>query len=49
MNITPQNTHLPIQTVVNLQTDSLRRENQQREVITKPEPSSQSGAEKGPA
>jgi len=49
MNITPQNTHLPIQTAVNLQTDSLRRENQQREVITKPEPSSQSGAEKGPA
>ncbi|TWX71415.1 putative metalloprotease CJM1_0395 family protein [Colwellia sp. C1TZA3] len=49
MNITPQNTHLPIQTSVNLQTDSLRRENQQREVITKPEPSSQSGAEKGPA
>jgi hypothetical protein len=49
MNITPQHTHLPIQTVVNLQTDSLRRENQQREVITKPEPSSQSGAEKGPA
>jgi hypothetical protein len=49
MNITPQNTHLPIQTVVNLQTDSLRRENQQREVITKPEPSSQPGAEKGPA
>jgi hypothetical protein len=49
MNITPQNTHLPIQTAVNLQTDSLRRENQQREVITKPEPSSQSAAEKGPA
>jgi hypothetical protein len=49
MNITPQNTHLPIQTAVNLQTDSLRRENQQREVITKPEPSSHSGAEKGPA
>ena len=49
MNITPHNTHLPIQTSVNLQTDSLRRENQQREVITKPEPSSQSAAEKGPA
>lgn len=50
MNITPQsNNHLPIQTAVNLQTDSLRRENQQREIITKPEASSQSAAEKGVA
>lgn len=49
MNITPQSNQLPIQTAVNLQTDSLRRENQQREIITRPEPSSQSAAEKGVA
>ena len=49
MNITPQSYNLPIQTTVNLQTDSLRRENQQREIITKPEASSQSAAEKGVA
>ena len=49
MNITPQSNQLPVQTAVNLQTDSLRRDNQQREIITKPEPSSQSAAEKGVA
>lgn len=49
MNITPQNYNLPIQTAVNLQTDSLRRDNQQREVIAKPEASNQSAAEKGVA
>ncbi|MBA6391610.1 hypothetical protein H4J38_12615 [Colwellia sp. BRX10-3] len=49
MNITPQSNQLPITTAVNLQTDSLRRDNQQREIITKPEPSSQSAAEKGVA
>lgn len=49
MNITPQSNQLPIQTAVNLQTDSLRRDNQQREIITRPEPSSQSAAEKGVA
>lgn len=49
MNITPQSNHSPIQTAVNLQTDSLRRDNQQREIITKPEPSAQSSAEKGVA
>ena len=37
MNITPQNYNLPIQTAVNLQTDSLRQDNQKREVITKTE------------
>ncbi|MFT5812522.1 MAG: hypothetical protein ACI9VT_000257 [Psychroserpens sp.] len=49
MNITPQSNQLPITTAVNLQTDSLRRDNQQRQIITKPEPSSQSAAEKGVA
>lgn len=49
MNITPQSNQLPIQTAVNLQTDSLRRDNQQREIITRPEPSSQSAGEKGVA
>lgn len=49
MNITPQSYNLPIQTAVNPQTDSLRRENQQREIITKPEALSQSAAEKGVA
>ena len=32
MNINSQGYNLPIQTAVNLQTDSLRRENQQREI-----------------
>ncbi|GLX86261.1 hypothetical protein tloyanaT_25140 [Thalassotalea loyana] len=36
MNITPQVNQLPLATVVNPQTDSLRRENVQREVITQP-------------
>lgn len=49
MNITPQAFNAPIQTAVNLQTDSLRRENQQREVIAKPEAASQSAGEKGVA
>lgn len=49
MNINSQGYNLPIPTAANLQTDSLRRDNQQREVIAKPEPSSQSGAEKGVA
>ena len=49
MNVTPQSYNLPIQTAVNLQTDSLRRENQQREVIAKPEALNQSAAEKGVA
>ena len=49
MNITPQSNQLPIQTAVNLQTDSLRRDNQQKEIITRPEPSSQSAGEKGVA
>ncbi len=49
MNITPQAFNAPIQTAVNLQTDSLRRENQQREVIAKPEAANQSAAEKGVA
>jgi hypothetical protein len=49
MNITQSSHNLPIQTAVNLQTDSLRRDNQQREIITKPEASNQSAAEKGVA
>lgn len=49
MNINSQGYNLPIPTAVNLQTDSLRRENQQREVIAKPEASHQSSAEKGVA
>lgn len=36
MNITPQASFLPIQTVVNLPTDSLRRDNNLREVIVQP-------------
>lgn len=49
MNITPQNPNLPIATVVNPQTDSLRRENSTREVISQPAAASQSAAEKGVA
>jgi len=50
MNITPNNPSIPtIGTVVNPQADTLRRENQQREVITQPAPTSQSAAEKGVA
>ncbi|TWX58586.1 putative metalloprotease CJM1_0395 family protein [Colwellia hornerae] len=49
MNITPQTPTLSIPTAVNPQTDSLRRENNIREVITKPTASSQSPAEKGVA
>ncbi|WP_448565909.1 putative metalloprotease CJM1_0395 family protein [Thalassotalea ganghwensis] len=49
MNITPQNPAIPIATVVNQQTDALRRENIQREVITQPAPTGQSPKEKGVA
>jgi hypothetical protein len=49
MNITTQNFNVPLQTVVNPQTDNLRRENQQREIIAKPEAANQSAAEKGAA
>ena len=49
MNINSKGYNLPIPTAVNLQTDSLRRDNQQREIITKPEASNQSAAEKGVA
>lgn len=48
MNITTFN-NVPIPTVVNPQTDSLRRENHQREVIAQPAALSQSAAEKGVA
>ncbi|GHE96828.1 putative metalloprotease CJM1_0395 family protein [Thalassotalea profundi] len=47
MNITPQNITLPLATVVNPQTDALRRENNQREVIAQPAAASQSAGEKG--
>lgn len=49
MNITPQVPNLSIPTVLNPHTESLRRENNQREVITPPTPTSQSAAEKGAA
>lgn len=49
MNITPQTHTLSIPTAVNPQTDTLRRENNLREVIAKPEAASQSAAEKGAA
>lgn len=47
MNITPHVPTLPIATVVNPHTDNLRRENNNREIITKPEAAAQSAAEKG--
>jgi len=49
MNITPQVPNLSIPTVLNPHTESLRRENNQREIITQPAPTSQSAAEKGVA
>lgn len=49
MNVNTQTTALPLATVVNQPTDSLRRENSQREVITQPVPTQQSSAEKGVA
>jgi hypothetical protein len=48
MNITPV-TNVSIATVVNPQTDTLRRENNQREVISQPAAASQAAAEKGVA
>lgn len=49
MNITVQVPNLSIPTVLNPHTESLRRENNQREVITQPAATSQSAAEKGVA
>jgi len=49
MNIIPQAPNLSIPTVLNPHTESLRRENHQREIITKPAATSQSAAEKGVA
>jgi len=49
MNIIPQVPNLSIPTVLNPPTESLRRENNQREVITQPAATSQSAAEKGVA
>ena len=46
MNITPQAPTLSIPTAVNQPTDSLRRENNIREVIAKPAAASQSAADK---
>ena len=48
MNITPA-IYVSIPTVVNPQTDTLRRENNQREVIAQPAAASKSAAEKGVA
>jgi len=47
MNITPQATNLSIPTVLNPHTETLRRENNQREIITQPAALAQSAAEKG--
>ncbi|NQY87182.1 MAG: hypothetical protein HRT51_05420 [Colwellia sp.] len=47
MNITPQAPNLSIPTVLNPHTESLRRENNQREIITQPAALGQSAAEKG--
>ena len=47
MNITPQAHNLSIPTVLNPHTESLRRENNQREIITQPAALNQSAAEKG--
>jgi hypothetical protein len=49
MNITPQVPNLSIPTVLNPHTESLRRENNQREIISQPAATSQSAAEKGVA
>jgi len=49
MNITPQVPNLSIPTVLNPHTESLRRENNQREIITQPAPTAKSAAEKGVA
>ncbi len=49
MNILPQAPNLSIPTVVNPPTESLRRENNQREVIAAPAAASRSAAEKGVA
>ncbi len=47
MNITQQAPNLSIPTVLNPHTESLRRENHQREIITQPAALAQSAAEKG--
>ena len=47
MNITSQAPNLSIPTVLNPHTESLRRENNQREIITQPAALNQSAAEKG--
>jgi len=49
MNITPHIQNIPLATVVNPATDSLRRDNNVREVIAQPAAASQSAAEKGVA
>lgn len=49
MNIIPQAPNLSIPTVLNPHTETLRRENNQREVITQPAAPHQSTAEKGVA
>lgn len=49
MNITPQAPNLSTPTVINPHTESLRRENSQREIITQPAATSKPAAEKGVA
>ncbi|MEW6993967.1 putative metalloprotease CJM1_0395 family protein [Colwelliaceae bacterium MEBiC 14330] len=49
MNITPHATHIPLATVVNQPTETLRRENHQREIITQVAAINASAAEKAVA
>jgi len=49
MNISPQLPNLSIPTVVNPPTEVLRRENNQREIITQPTPTNHAASEKGVA
>ncbi|PKH88389.1 putative metalloprotease CJM1_0395 family protein [Colwellia sp. Bg11-28] len=49
MNITPHTANLPLATVVNPPTEGLRRENHQREIITKVAATNPSAADKGVA
>ena len=49
MNIPPNTANLPLATVVNQATETLRRENNQREVISQVAATNSSAAEKGVA
>ena len=49
MNISSQSAEIPLVNIANQATTSLRRDNAQRDLITKPEASAQPGSEKGVA